>query len=51
MIRFGNIYSEEGTKDIENFQLPFQQKTIYYFWHQEVQNKWCFSGIFAQERC
>jgi hypothetical protein len=38
-----HLLTEEGTKDIQKFQVPFRQKTVYYFWHQEIQNKWHFS--------
>jgi hypothetical protein len=33
---------QEGRKDIDNVQLPFYQKSVYHYWHQQVQDHWCY---------
>ena len=38
-----HILTAEGVKDVNNVRLPFRQKSVYYLWHQELQNKWKFT--------
>jgi hypothetical protein len=46
-----HILSEEGRKDIDNIQLPFRQKSVYHYWHQQVQDRWRYDVDPFQSAC
>ncbi|KIJ29630.1 hypothetical protein M422DRAFT_268973 [Sphaerobolus stellatus SS14] len=37
------ILGNEGLKKVGDVAVPFHQKSVYYYWHQQVQDKWRLS--------